>query len=82
MLQLTPTRLAPTMCTMVEAVLVGYYVSVAYLHLYVLCKFTRGVFLLTLPQIGAVFSRQVPPTRTEKEMRRRLGEMKETEASP
>jgi len=29
--------------------------------------------------IGAVFSRQVPPTRTEKEMRRRLAEMKETE---
>lgn len=42
----------------------------------------RGVFLLILPQIGAVFSRQVPPTRTEKEMRRRLAEMKETEESP
>lgn len=82
MLQSTPTRLGPTMCTMVGAVLAGYYASVAYLHLYVLCKFTRGVFMLTLPQVGAVFSRQVPPTRTEKEMRRRLAEMKETEESP
>ena len=82
MLQLTPTRLGQTMYTMVEAVLAGCYASVAYLHSYVLCKITRGVFLLTLPQIGAVFSRQVPPTRTEKEMRRRLAEMKETEESP
>ena len=70
------------MCTMVGAVLAGYYASVAYLHLYVLCKFTRGVFMFTLPQVGAVFSRQVPPTRTEKEMRRRLAEMKEMEESP
>ncbi|KAG8811337.1 hypothetical protein FRB91_007508, partial [Serendipita sp. 411] len=31
--------------------------------------------------IGAAFSRAVAPTRTEKEMRRRLAEMKETEES-
>jgi hypothetical protein len=31
-------------------------------------------------QIGAAFSRAVAPTRTEKEMRRRLAEMKESEA--
>lgn len=30
-------------------------------------------------QIGAAFSRAVAPTRTEKEMRRRLAEMKELE---
>lgn len=35
--------------------------------------------LLTFEQIGAAFSRAVAPTRTEKEMRRRLAEMKESE---
>jgi solute carrier family 45, member 1/2/4 len=33
-------------------------------------------------QFGAVLCRMVPPTRTEREMRRRLGEMRVLEQEP
>ena len=33
-------------------------------------------------QLGAVLCRMVPPTRTEREMRRRLGEMRVLEQEP
>jgi solute carrier family 45 protein 1/2/4 len=33
-------------------------------------------------QLGAVLCRMVPPTRTEQEMRRRLGEMRVLEQEP
>lgn len=40
--------------------------------------------MLIVLQVGAAFARKVPPTRTEKQMRRRLAEIKvlEEEGTP
>lgn len=63
-----------------RTVSLGFYGLVGCAPWYVFLSRLRHIQLLNLVfQAGAVFARMVPPTQTEKEMRRRLAELRDLE---